>query len=287
MGEVTGIGWTDHTYNPWIGCTKVSPGCDFCYAEHLMDHRLHRVQWGPHGTRSRTSEHTLNQPLRWNRRAKEAGVVRRVFCASLADVFDNQAPQHWFDELLDMVEECDSLEWQLLTKRPENVAKRLRGRAWPANAALGVSAEDQERANLRIPKLIDLADRLKPAYAFISAEPLLGPIAFKDVPGFNRINLSLWGWWVITGGESGADARPMNPQWARDIIAQCRNAGVPVFHKQNGEYVSVSEVEGEGEHFTFPDGRTVRRVGRELAGNTIDGVVHEEFARSRYHRVAA
>jgi protein gp37 len=125
MAELTGIAWTDHTYNPSIGCTKVSPGCDRCYAEAAWDKRYHRVQWG--GERSRTKS---SEPQTWDRKAREAGVRRRVFCASLADVFDNQVPDEWRADLWALIARCRALDWMLLTKRPQNITRCCR-RAGP------------------------------------------------------------------------------------------------------------------------------------------------------------
>lgn len=125
MAEQTGIQWCDHTFNGWVGCTKVSPACDHCYAEALMDHRHHRVEWG--GERSLTSDANWRQPLRWNRAAREAGIRRKVFCASLADVFDNQVPEVWRHRLWALIAICPDIDWLLLTKRPQNIVKMLPG----------------------------------------------------------------------------------------------------------------------------------------------------------------
>ena len=123
MAEHTEIAWCDSTFNPWIGCQKVSPGCDHCYAEALMDHRHHRVEWGPHGERKRTSEANWKLPLRWSKKARASGTRPRVFCASLADVFDNQVPIQWRTDLFDLIARTSELDWLLLTKRPENLAR--------------------------------------------------------------------------------------------------------------------------------------------------------------------
>jgi protein gp37 len=125
MGENSKIEWCDHTFNPWIGCQKVSPGCDHCYAEAMMDLRYKKVQWGPHGERQRTSEQNWRLPTQWNAQArtfrKENGHRPRIFCASLADVFDNQIDTSWRDDLFALIRKCNRLDWLVLTKRPENI----------------------------------------------------------------------------------------------------------------------------------------------------------------------
>ena len=147
------IEWTDHTFNPWIGCQKVSPGCDHCYAEARMDHRFHRVQWGPHGERSRTSPDTWRQPLRWAKAA--TGSRPRVFCASLADVFDNKAPPGARADLFALIRRTPELDWMLFTKRPENIRRMLPDNwddGWP-HVWLGSTCEDQQHFDRRWPIL--------------------------------------------------------------------------------------------------------------------------------------
>lgn len=247
MSEHTKIQWTDHTFNPWMGCTKVSAGCANCYAEELMDHRHGKARWGNH-PRVRTKS-PWRDVVRWDRAAAIDGVRRRVFCASLADVFED-APG--LDEiradLWPLIERCQSLDWQLLTKRPENIT-RMVPRSWITaplpNVWLGTSIEDQESANRRINWLL----QAPAAVRFLSCEPLIGAVnlrrvdhegnAFIDslggrasVPGaviaVPRIN------WVIIGGESGPGARPCCVPWIRSIVEQCQASSVPVFVKQMG-----------------------------------------------------
>jgi protein gp37 len=258
MGRNTGIEWCEATFNPWRGCQKVSPGCEHCYAE-TLSRRNPKVlgEWGPGGTRVIASESAWREPPRWDRAARAAGVRRRVFCASLADVFEDRpelvAPRV---RLFHLISETRHLDWLLLTKRPENV-RRFRGgdgvpRSWPENMPpnvwLGVSAEDQRRADERIPLLL----QTPAAVRFVSAEPLLGPVDLSAVRhqlgaesfatvnvlvekdslnrGHDRPRLD----WVIVGGESGPGARPMRLEWARSLVTQCREAGVAVFCKQIG-----------------------------------------------------
>ena len=231
MGDTTQISWTDSTWNPWIGCSKVSTGCDFCYAEELSN-RYGWAELGPHGERVRTEPSNWKKPLSWNRAAQKQGVRRRVFCASLADVFDNKAPEGARDDLWELIRQTPHLDWQLLTKRPENIRSYLPddwGFGWD-NVWLGVSAEDQETYDHRWPILVNI-----PAVCFfISYEPAIGPLSmhFRYGQGFGHPN------WLIWGGESGSKARVMDPQWARDITAECQELGVACFGKQWGTYAS-------------------------------------------------
>ncbi len=278
MGEKTLISWADHTHNEWIGCTKVSPACDGCYAEAMMDKRYGRVKWGGpgagNGTRSLTSEANRRKPYAWNRIAERDGTRPFVFCSSLADIFDNQIPPAWRRALYVTIRETPNLVWLLLSKRPQNMVRMsAEAGGLPSNAALGATCEDQQRYDLNLPHLRYAKGALNPAFTFVSAEPLLGPLALGLS---DRLDPD----WIITGGETdqgGHKARPTNPQWFRDIRDQCAAAGKAFHHKQNGEWVSVSEVEGRGEHFTFPDGRSVRRVGKHHSGRTIDGAEHNGF----------
>lgn len=245
MGNETKIEWTatlapdgtlvpGATFNPWVGCQKVSPGCDNCYAEGWSK-RSGMVKWGAGQERRRTSADYWRQPLKWNRHAEKSGVRRKVFCASLADVFDNQVDPMWRRDLWDLIMDTQWLDWLLLTKRPQNIVKMLPERwSWPerghlSNVWLGTTVENQDEADRRIPHLLAVPAKVH----FLSCEPLLGPIEFKKVPGFNRVNLSLYGWWVIAGGESGHHRRPMDLSWMRSLRDQCGIARVPFFGKQD------------------------------------------------------
>ncbi|RQR11316.1 phage Gp37/Gp68 family protein [Burkholderia stagnalis] len=270
MSENSKIEWTDHTFNPFIGCTKVSPGCDNCYAEHLMDKRMHKVVWGPHGERVRTAASTWRQPIRWNAAHAEFFVAhgrrQRVFCASLADVFDNAVPDAWRADLFDLIWNTPNLDWLLLTKRIGNVAPMLREIGvdrLPDNVWLGATIVNQQEADRDIPKLLMTPARVR----FLSMEPLLGPVDLTritidqqltpTVPG--RINAlstddeDLYFQtphaldWVIVGGESGPGARPMHPNWARSLRDQCAVAAVPFLFKQWGEWHTDAFSLGTGE----------------------------------------
>ncbi len=224
MGEFSKIEWTDHTFNPWIGCQHVSPGCDHCYAETMMDHRYHRVEWGPHGKRVRTSEANWRKPLQWAKNARDNGTRARVFCASLADIFDNRAERVWRADLFDLIRKTPELDWLLLTKRPENCKKMLPS-DWEdgyANVWLGTTAEDQKHYDHRWPILSEIP---APVH-FISYEPALGPLQVSEVSARKFPD------WVICGGESGPGARYMQPGWARELREECHLFGIAFFMKQ-------------------------------------------------------
>lgn len=291
MGEHTAIEWADHTFNPWIGCTKVSPACDNCYAEKLATNRL-GVGWGPHAERRRTAVSTWQQPLAWNRKAQREGRRARVFCASLADVFDNQVPAPWRNDLWDLIERTPHLDWLLLTKRPQNIRKMLPytgwARPWP-HVWLGTTVENQAEADRRIPHLLATAARLH----FLSCEPLLGPInltriehhpggsggvCFLDVlAGTGRSLGGAWPYsqigWVIAGGESGPGARMTGVTWLRSLRDQCAAARVPFFFKQWGEWAPVAHP-SNGTHYEA--GSMMRRLGRKRIAPILDGQAHLE-----------
>ena len=250
----TAIEWAHHTFNPWIGCTKVSPACDHCYAENLMSSRMHVVQWGTGEPRKRTSSRNWSDPLRWNAEAERQGVRYRVFCASLADVFDNEVPASWRADLFDLIEKTPHLDWLLLTKRVGNVVPmmvdvaaslfwmdHLGTCALPPNVWLGATICNQAEADRDIPKLLAAPAPVR----FLSMEPLLGTVVlpFERISHWNALAVrSDQHWastgldWVIVGGESGAHARPMHPDWARGLRDQCAAAGVPFLFKQWGEW---------------------------------------------------
>lgn len=226
MAENSKIEWTDHTFNPWWGCVRVSPGCVHCYAE-TFDRRVHGVDkhhWGVKAERRFFGDKHWNEPLKWNASAEKEGVRRRVFCASMADAFEDRVelvPQR--ARLLALIEATPALDWLLLTKRPENMvrlAAEMWPGEWPRNVWAGCTVEDQERAMERVPHL-----RAVPAAVrFLSCEPLLERVA-PDLDGID---------WVIIGGESGGGARMFARDWARDLIDRCRRAGAAPFVKQLG-----------------------------------------------------
>ena len=232
MAETTGIAWTDSTFNPWIGCTKVGPGCDHCYAE-ALDKR-HRWQgathWGVGQPRMRTSVSNWKKPLAWNRARLKDGKTHRVFCASLADVFDNEVRPDWRWDLFDLIRATPALTWLLLTKRIVNVQKMLDmgdagngGQPLPANVWLGATVVNQEEADRDVPKLLKVAATVR----FVSYEPALGPVDWEQYPGID---------WIIVGGEStqGAKARFFDLRWADATIRQAGRIGAAPFVKQLG-----------------------------------------------------
>lgn len=365
MAEHTKIEWCDHTFNPWIGCTKVSAGCANCYAETLMDKRLKQVHWGKGQPRKRTSDKNWKLVEKWNREAKELEQLcaehpfhavpprrPRVFCASLADWLDPEVPIEWLADLLDLIRRCPHLDFLLLTKRPglwrsrmaqvtdqitPRPDRRPRGitdeeadqmnwlAAWinngedpiPENIWIGTSVENQDAADERIPQLLRIPAKVR----FLSCEPLLGPVDLDqprcDIHGRDDVafdvaflkgeeycvecsddgfsgELSYGHWldplndrisWVICGGESGPNARPMHPNWARSLRNQCVNAGVPFLFKQHGEWLHESQIadltlgailHGPERH-EWNDGTISYRVGRKAAGRLLDGRHWNEF----------
>jgi len=220
MAEQSAISWTDATFNPWIGCTRVSPGCDHCYAARDNERRKWVSAWGAERKRTKT----WGDPLKWNRKAAETGYRPRVFCASLADVFDNEVPEEWRADLWQLLRDTPNLRWILLTKRIGNVLKMVPA-DWPfAHVGIMATMVNQEEYD---------RDRLKlsavPApWRGISAEPLLGRIILdhKDA----KANLD----WIITGGESGPGFRPLDMDAVRYLRDQCRDLGITFHHKQNG-----------------------------------------------------
>lgn len=273
MGK-TKIEWTadangnpGFTFNPWSGCDEVSSGCAMCYAKTMAERfpKIHGT-WGPNGTRVMRSESYWRQPLKWNRAAEKEGVRKRVFCASMADVFEylpenNPSAMAVFEarqRLGYLIFDTPNLDWLLLTKRPENVSPFYNGlsRSWPRNAWLGVSVENQEMADKRIPILLDLKRRYDIPVAFLSVEPMLGAVTLDAdwiLPrclfcgrhlatqkskechndcGAPQHELQSLVNYVICGGESGHNARPMEMSWALNLRRQCGDAGVPFFFKQ-------------------------------------------------------
>lgn len=251
----TGISWADFTFNPWIGCQKVGPPCDNCYAEDLMGtegSRLKRVVWGPDGERLMTSPANWAKPLRWQKILSGAGVFLDVFSASLADWADNKAPPGARAQLALVIRRTPNLRWMLLTKRIGNVEGYLREmfpEGVPPNVALGITVALQNEADRDIPRAIEVKKRLGIRALFLSMEPLLGPVSLKS-EWLADIDL------VIVGGESGKKARPMHPDWPLAIEAQCDRAGGRFHFKQWGEFRPWVPGDGDVEivHVSREDG---------------------------------
>lgn len=363
MGKDSGIEWTDHTFNSWRGCSKVSPACAHCYAMELVN----RFSGDFLGRRVVAAEKYWREPLKWNENAKKLGTRHRVFCASLADVFeswdgpihnhkDEQLYSAWHhaqpdwvassspcegdpltiddvrQRLFELIDATPYLDWLVLTKRPENILKMWP--TWPKgfpsdgsgghgsgsrylkNVWLGTTVENQEQADKRIPELLKCRD-LTPVL-FLSCEPLLGPVDLNQSwklhrgDGF-RLNRNQYHAecptrgidWVIVGGESGKEARPMNPVWAESLRDQCNAARVPFFFKQWGEWmegINFGRDEGnynetaigvfpeskyethiwtDGDEYDEgdrnPEEAVSVKVGKKLAGRLLDGELFSQF----------
>jgi protein gp37 len=310
----TKIEWTEESWNFIFGCSHASQGCKNCYAE-VMSNRLARMPHtrdryaGTVNERGRFTgqinfdEKSLLKPLSIKKPT--------TFFISMSDLFHENVKDEWIDKAFAVMALCPQHTFQILTKRPERMRdyfnhsdrhneielaanKILPNEGHPSfggkhllpslplkNCWLGVSVENQKTADERIPLLLETPAAIR----FLSIEPLLdginldkawmntGNIVFDFAVSYGLEMID----WVIVGGESGANARPMHPDWARSIRDQCQAAGVKFFFKQWGEFVSVSEVAGKGEHHYFPDGATVRRVGKKNAGRTLDGKIWDEF----------
>ena len=330
MAENSKIEWTDHTVNFWWGCAKVSPACANCYAESQAA-RFYAGNWGPDAQRRARVTQARNEALRYERRAVAEGRRFRVFTNSMSDFFEDRRDLDAARlEALDTIRQTPHLDWLILTKRPEKILDLL-GRAqkmaqqqeglrshaenamtewlgwWlcekaPSNVWLGTTAEDQERADLRIPALL----QVPAAVRFLSCEPLLGPVDLEHLqmpeghPCETRTGFYEWSedapdlHWVIAGGESGSHARPMHPDWARGLRDQCAAAGVPFLFKQWGEWCpAIFTLPGGGIEllpsaqaypevrpkatFAFPDGLGMERIGKAAAGRLLDGVEHNGY----------
>lgn len=223
MAENTKIEWADHTFNPWMGCTKVSPACDNCYAAELMDTRYGQVRWGAGEPRRRTTASNWLKPRKWDRDAARDGTRPFVFCASLADVFDNEVAPEWRADLFRLIDATPNLAWLLLTKRIGNVLKMTNGHT-PRNVAIGATMASQEEYDRDRIKLSLVRDVNQPLFTFGSFEPLLGPVILdRNAPD-----------WIIVGGESGKSARPMYLEWARSLHRQSTELGRVFNFKQVG-----------------------------------------------------
>jgi protein gp37 len=223
MGAVTKIAWCHHTFNPWWGCVQVSPLCDHCYAMMLDARWFKRAHWGPRAPRRYFADAYWAGPPKWDRLAGLEGQRRRVFCASMADVFDNKADPTMRDRLWHTIRGTRNLDWLLLTKRIGNAPKMLPddwGDGYP-NVWLVVSV-DQAAIEREVPKLLAI-----PAVVHgVSIEPQLAPIRLGRFAPLLQ--------WVINGGESGAGARPFHLEWARSLVAECRSAAIPIFMQRMG-----------------------------------------------------
>lgn len=307
----TKIEWAHFTFNPWWGCTRVSPACNHCYAEALAKRYGHGV-WGKTSPRRFFGDDHWAEPLKWNRKAQRGGGRYRVFCASMADVFEDRLDlENERIRLWQLIEQTPHLDWMLLTKRPENITWMMPF-AWlagcPRNVWVGTTAEDQQRFDERVPHLL----KVDAVVRFVSYEPALGPLDLDPT------GLSL----VIAGGETGHGARPAHPDWFRAVRDRCVETSVAFHFKQWGDWapapwkihrddhagLSVDEFKREAErigasHAIRPDGRVhefdhrpwscersrrdhypwvgIRRVGKKTAGRVLDGRTWDEMPEQR------
>lgn len=257
MGQTTGIAWCDHTFNVVWGCTKVDPACTNCYAE-AWAKRTGEAEWGPTAPRRIFGEKHWNEPRRWDRLAEKAGVRRRVFCSSMCDVFDKDMPPGELPKLWPLIRATPHLDWQLLTKRADRIAQSLPPdwREGYPNVWLGVTAGDQNGADLRLPLLQRVPARVR----FVSYEPALEDVNWR--PHFARAGVHGDGdhpsariHWLIAGAESGPRARPWKREWWRSARDQCAEYGVTFFLKQeihDRKKVELPVLDGR-QHADFPE----------------------------------
>ncbi len=231
MAENSGISWTDNTFNPWVGCTKVGPGCDHCYAEAWNARFGSGVapNWGAGAPRRRTAPQNWSKVHKWQREAATTGKRLKVFCASLADVFDNEVDPAWRADLWTLYADCPDLDWIFVTKRVGNVTKMVPAAGFGANAIVLATIVNQYEADRDMGKLVKLkADGITQMIG-VSYEPALGPVNWSPWVG----DLD----WLIVGGESdqgSARARRFDPLWAMDAIRVSGFGGPAAFVKQLG-----------------------------------------------------
>jgi protein gp37 len=283
MGQNSSIEWTDHTFNPWWGCSKVSPACQNCYAELWAKRTGHQV-WGNRSHRRFFTDDHWNQPLVWDKEARLAKQQRRVFCASMADVFEDRAELVAFrSRLWSLIAATPWLNWLLLSKRPENIGRMVPwGKHWPGNVWLGTTVESQAFAELRLPELLKYPAKVR----FVSCEPLLGSVDLRRWIKRGRLRRIDW---VIAGGESGPRARAMHPDWATGLLHQCRAFGVPFHFKQWGNWVPADLRESRSsELIEFGSERPVRmtRLSKKSAGRLLEGSVWNELPTTVCHDAA-
>jgi protein gp37 len=252
MSEQTIIAWTDHTMNPWMGCQKVSAGCANCYALTLTKNRMGLDLWGPPETTARqVTKAPWKNVVKWNRDAAKSGERKRVFCASLCDVFeDHPTANATRPRLWNLIRECTALDWQILTKRPERIVDNLPADwgpdGWP-HVWLGTSVED-----MRVAHRVDHLRDIPAVVRFISYEPAIGPLDDLDISGID---------WIIYGGESGPGHRPEDKDWARVMHAKCSENGTAFFHKQSAGWRTELGIELDGKIVReYPTPRVIQPV---------------------------
>lgn len=271
MAKNSKIEWTTHTFNPWWGCVKMSPACKHCYAESWAK-RVGNKVWGISAERRFFGGKHWSEPLKWNAAAAASGERARVFCASMGDVFEHREDLDvWRDKLWELIEATPSLDWLLLTKRPDRVNDCVPwSDRWPSNVWLGTTVENQIWADKRLPSLASTGAAVR----FISAEPLLGPVDIQ--PWADDID------WVITGGESGPKARPSSPSWFRQLLNQCMASEIPFHFKQWGDWAPGQGINlAKARSASAEDGTTMLRLGKKAAGRVLDGATWDGLPKVR------
>ena len=270
MARYSKIEWTDHTFNPWWGCTKVSSACDHCYAE-AWAKRVGLDIWSAGKPRRFLSTAYWQQPHRWNREAEQNGLRARVFCASMADVFEwKKGLSPWREQLWTLIEDTPFLDWLLLTKRPHLVRRLVPwGDEWPENVWLGTTVENQRWADKRLPYLEESSAHVR----FLSCEPLLDEVRLETWLDQKAID------WVIAGGESGPRARPTDPEWFYSLRDQCSAHATPFHFKQWGDWAPVDSVTGSLPRSILDDGSystAMGRFGKKISGRILSNRTWDE-----------
>lgn len=272
MAKDSKIEWTHHTFNPWWGCAKVSPACLNCYAE-AWAKRVGSKVWGKNADRRFFGANHWKEPVSWNAEAVVQKQRRRVFCASMADVFERRPElKPWRQKLWELINATPMLDWLILTKRPQNISSMVPwgDDEWPKNIWIGTTVENQHWAEVRLPHLL----KHSAAVRFLSCEPLLGPIDLGKWAGDPLLNPLDW---VIAGGESGPQARPMEPGWARKLRDHCNSHGIPFHFKQWGHWVPAALLEGAEKRRILVGEVEMAAAGKKLAGRELDGKTWDQF----------
>ena len=272
MGKNSHIEWTHHTFNPWWGCAKVSPACQHCYAEAWAKRVGSRV-WGTRAPRRFFGIDHWEEPVKWNAEAQKMGTRARVFCASMADVFEDRRDlDAERTKLWNLIDATPSLDWLLLTKRPEKVSNLTRwGKSWPASVWLGTTIENQEWVDKRIPHLLASHAKIR----FLSCEPLLGQI---DLTTYVKKGTPTPIHWIIAGGESGSHSRPMDPEWVRNLRDFSRKNEIAFHFKQWGHWApSVPDEEPKAKTVRVGGKTTMVALGKGAAGRILDGQTYDEL----------
>lgn len=281
MGEITKIEWADHTFNPWIGCQKVGPACDNCYAEMQNARYSGGANWGPGAPRKVTAASTWAQPAKWEARAVKDGTRPFVFCLSLGDIWDNAvAPDLRRKLFSEVIRPTKNLVWLLLSKRIGNAIDMVKDvGGLPPNCALGSTIVTAAEVDRDMPKLEAAAEALNPIFTFLSIEPLIDDLAGSLMPWMLAGDVG----GIFAGGESGGRARAPRLSWVRGLRDAAAIAGVPFMWKQWGEFVPRGQHRDRAHEIQISDaakglrdvgGTPCIRVGKDIASNWLDGVQH-------------